>query len=289
MIGSAASFKIRNPWSWYAVTSSDDLQAGKIMQAVLNAENLVVWRSRDQRPSAWSDRCPHRGMRLSLGATQGASLICPYHGWSFGTDGHCHHIPAHPRLPPSRAARARIYPVAEERGYVWVCLGEPSSPRPQTIADMHPLRTIHLPVDADVAIAALLVCPLELGGNACAPLAVEDAAWASTDGALVSSGMTPGKPERRFIAQVELPGLVSCEIGGNAGEPIRYRALIQPTEAGACAIHLATDPAAATGSRLALNRSVVAFRRGIGRITGEPAVAKALEAFAAMGREPALA
>jgi nitrite reductase/ring-hydroxylating ferredoxin subunit len=289
MIGSAASLKIRNPWSWYAVTSSDDLQAGKIMQAVLNGENLVVWRSQDQRPSAWSDRCPHRGMRLSLGATQGASLICPYHGWSFGTDGHCHHIPAHPKLSPSRAARARIYPVVEERGYVWVCLGEPSSPRPQAIADMRPLRTIHFPVDADVAIAALLACQLEPGGNVCAPLAVEDATWASADGALVSTAMTPGKPERRFIARMELPGLVSCEIGGSAGDPIRYSALIQPTETGACAVHLATDPAATAECRLALNRSLVAFRRGLGKIAGGAAVAKALEAFAAMAPEPALA
>jgi nitrite reductase/ring-hydroxylating ferredoxin subunit len=289
MIGSAVSLKIRNPWSWYAVTSSDDLQAGKIMQATLNAENLVVWRSRDQKPSAWSDRCPHRGMRLSLGVTQGASLICPYHGWSFATDGHCHHIPAHPKLSPSRAARARIYPVAEERGYVWVCLGEPSSPRPQTIADMRPLRTIHLPADADVVIAALLACPLEPGRNVCAPLAVEDAAWSSTDGALVSTAMTPGKAERRFTARVELPGLVSCEIGGSVGEPVRYRALIQPTETGACAVHLATDLAATAERRMALNRSLVALRRGIGQIAGERVVAKAHEVFAAMAQEPALA
>jgi nitrite reductase/ring-hydroxylating ferredoxin subunit len=288
MIGSAASLKIRNPWSWYAVTSSDDLQAGKIMQAVLNGENLVVWRSQDQRPSAWSDRCPHRGMRLSLGATQGASLICPYHGWSFGKDGHCHHIPAHPKLSPSRAARARVYPVAEEHGYVWVCLGEPSSPRPQAVADMRPLRTMHLPVDADVAIAALLASPLEPGGNVGAPLAVEDATWTSADGALVSTAMTPGKPERCFIARVELPGLVSCEIGG-AGDPIRYSALIQPTETGACAVHLASDPAATVERRLALNRSLVGLRRDIGQIAREPAVAKAFEAFAAMAREPALA
>jgi nitrite reductase/ring-hydroxylating ferredoxin subunit len=292
MTGSALSLKIRNPWSWYAVTSSHDLQAGKIMQAVLNGENLVVWRSRDQRPSAWSDRCPHRGMRLSLGAAQGASLVCPYHGWSFAADGHCHHIPAHPKLSPSRAARARIYPVVEESGYVWVCLGEPSSSRPRPVTEMQPLRTIHLPVDADVAVAALLVCPLESGpstGPACGPIAVEDAAWASAGGALVVTMVTDGEQKRRFTARVELPGQVSCEYDGDAGGRVRYRALIQPTEVDACAVHLATEPAAAPERKLALNRSLVTLRHGIGWISSAPAAVKALEEFGRTAQEPAQA
>lgn len=292
MTGSTPSLKIRNPWSWYAITSSDDLPAGKIMQAILNGENLVVWRSQDLMPSAWSDRCPHRGMRLSLGATRGASLVCPYHGWSFGADGHCHHIPAHPKLAPSRAARARIHPVVEEYGYVWVCLGEPSSSRPQPIAAMRPLRTLHLPVDADIAVAALLVCPLAActpNCGLCDPVTVDEAQWKSIDGALLLTAVTRGEPEQRFIARVELPGQVSCEHRDGSGDTIRYHALIQPTETGACTVHVATDMAAAAETRLALNGSLVTLRRRIGRIAGEPAVAKALEAFGQMAQETALA
>src|ERR1700678_2185503 len=162
MTDPAPSIKTRNPWSWYAVASSQDLLAGKIMQTILNGEKLVLWRARDGRASAWSDRCPHRGMRLSLGATHGESLICPYHGWTFGIEGNCHHIPAHPNLSPSRAARARIYPSAEENGYIWVCLGEPSSSRPPAVAEMSPVRTMHVAIDTDVAMAVLLACPLEI-------------------------------------------------------------------------------------------------------------------------------
>jgi nitrite reductase/ring-hydroxylating ferredoxin subunit len=257
------------------------------MQVVLNGENLVLWRSHLGLSSAWSDRCPHRGMRLSLGASYGETLVCPYHGWNFGTDGHCHHIPAHPKLAPSRAARTRIYPIAEQSGYVWVCLGEPSSAQPQPVADMFPVRTIHFPADVDVAMAALLVCPLEIAAS---PTGVrrrtaEDVEWTSDACGVALTATVDGERSWRFTARAELLGQISCEIEPSAGNPARYRALVQPTETGACAIHLAIEEPAAAERRLALNRSLVALRHDIGRLGGEPAVMQALEAFAQLPQD----
>jgi nitrite reductase/ring-hydroxylating ferredoxin subunit len=281
MLSAAPSLKIRNPWSWYAVAATRELRPGKIAQAVLNGENLVLWRSENGRLSAWSDRCPHRGMRLSLGAARGESLICPYHGWNFGTDGHCHHIPAHPNLSPSRAARTRIYPSAEASGYVWVCLGEPAVPAPRPLADMQPLRTIHLPVDIDVALAALAVRPLApaAGGR----LSEEDPTW-SRDGGAIVAALDFG-PAGKLAARVELPDEVSCQFAAPGGEAVRYRALLAPTAAGACAVHLAVDAATSVALRFALNRSLVALRHEIGALGSGPAVMRALEALVAVGHD----
>jgi nitrite reductase/ring-hydroxylating ferredoxin subunit len=292
MTATVASIKTLNPWSWYAVAASQDLGPGKILPIVLSGENIVVWRAHDGRASAWRDRCPHRGMRLSLGATSGDSLVCPYHGWTFGPDGHCHHIPAHPQLTPSRAARARIYPVAEQNGYVWVCLGEPSSSRPHAIADMIAVRTLHVPADLDVAIASLMTCIPEIEPAADGTLwrtLGEPTAWQIAEGSVACAETTCAEAtcsetvgDRRFSASMELPGVVSCTLSDGDAGTVRYRALVQPTDPRACAIHLAVAPPGMPALKLVLNRFLVALRRDLPRLGKSPAVLRVLDAFGRM-------
>ncbi len=63
----------------------------------LAGEPVVVFRGRDGKFGALIDRCPHRGVRLSLGhvAADGC-LECPFHGWRFDTDGANRHVPLNP-------------------------------------------------------------------------------------------------------------------------------------------------------------------------------------------------
>jgi nitrite reductase/ring-hydroxylating ferredoxin subunit len=282
MTATVPSIKTLNPWSWYAVSASRDLGPGKILPSVLGGESIVVWRSHDGRPSAWRDRCPHRGMRLSLGATTRDSLVCPYHGWTFGPDGHCHHIPAHPQITPSRAARARIYPVAEQNGYVWACLGEPSASRPPAIVEMSPVRSMHVSVDMDIAIASLLICGPEMEQSADGTVlrTFGDAPkWTIGEGVLARSA-TDG--DRHLGASMELPGVVSCTLSHAGAVTVSYRALIQPTDPGACAIHLAVGAPVTSASKLALNRFLVALRRDFVRLGKLPAVLQGLDAFTQM-------
>ncbi len=286
MTATVPSIKTINPWSWYAVTASRDLRPGQILPSVLSGENIVVWRAHDGRPSAWRDRCPHRGMRLSLGATSGNSLICPYHGWTFGPDGHCHHIPAHPQLAPSRAARARIYPVAEQNGYVWVCLGEPSSSQPHAVADLSPVRSMHVPADMDIAMASLMTCVPETDPPADGALwrTFGESSLRQTGAGAVALSASAG--ERRFSANMELPGVVSCALTGtDTGTMVTYRALIQPTEPGACAIHLAVGPPGTPALKLALNQFLVALRRDLPQLGQSPAVLRVRDAFVQMAPE----
>lgn len=108
---------------WHAVARVEQLAGGGPIGARVLGEDIVLWRSGDEL-LAWRDLCVHRGTRLSLGRiVDGSRLECPYHGWTYGTDGRCVHIPAHPAQAPPAKARAATYRAAVAHGVVWVTLG----------------------------------------------------------------------------------------------------------------------------------------------------------------------
>jgi phenylpropionate dioxygenase-like ring-hydroxylating dioxygenase large terminal subunit len=108
---------------WHPVARVEQLADGGPVAARLLGEDLVLWRSGDGL-YAWRDLCVHRGTRLSLGrVVDGSRLECPYHGWTYGKDGRCVHIPAHPEQAPPSKARAAAFRAEVAHGVVWVTLG----------------------------------------------------------------------------------------------------------------------------------------------------------------------
>ncbi|MGH7763069.1 MAG: Rieske 2Fe-2S domain-containing protein, partial [Candidatus Dormibacteraceae bacterium] len=108
---------------WHPVARVAELAGGGPIGARLLGEDVVVWRSGDD-VIAWRDLCVHRGTRLSLGhVVDGSRLECPYHGWTYGTDGRCVHIPAHPEQAPPARARVGTFRAEVAHGLVWVTLG----------------------------------------------------------------------------------------------------------------------------------------------------------------------
>src|SRR4029079_3425793 len=81
---------------WHAVSLSNGVPAGSSNGTYLFGEEIVVWRDATGAPHVWVDRCPHRGMRLSYGFVRADRIACLYHGWQYGTDGHCLAIIAFP-------------------------------------------------------------------------------------------------------------------------------------------------------------------------------------------------
>ena len=98
----------------------------------LAGEPVVLFRDgRDgqTRLGALIDRCPHRGVALSLGrVNERGCLECPFHGWSFQTDGACAHIPLN-EVPLEKRERyaATSLPVREVGGLIWVFTGSDSA------------------------------------------------------------------------------------------------------------------------------------------------------------------
>jgi nitrite reductase/ring-hydroxylating ferredoxin subunit len=111
---------------WYPVAASREVGEGRIVLSCLDGQELALWRSASGAAHAWENRCPHRGTRFSLGWVDGDTLSCAYHGWRFGKDGACTHIPAKPNLTPPPGACAKAYAVREEGGLIWATLGDAS-------------------------------------------------------------------------------------------------------------------------------------------------------------------
>jgi phenylpropionate dioxygenase-like ring-hydroxylating dioxygenase large terminal subunit len=116
---------------WHPVAIASQIAAGVVTPTDLLDTRLALWRDNAGQLHAWEDRCPHRGTRLSMGTLQGDTLRCAYHGWTFGSEGRCRHIPALPALGEANLkAQVATYAVQERHGLVWVCLGTPAGEPP---------------------------------------------------------------------------------------------------------------------------------------------------------------
>lgn len=90
---------------------------------VLAGTPLVVWRDDRGEPVVLLDRCPHRGVSLSLGRrTDDGRLACAFHGWEFGRDGACAYVPFNPDGPLARLG-ATALPSRVAGGLLWVFTG----------------------------------------------------------------------------------------------------------------------------------------------------------------------
>ena len=110
----------------YAHTLTNQPLAAKLLE-----EHLVLWRGTDGKPKALRDLCIHRGTALSLGATYGDEIMCPYHGWRYNTEGVCTLIPQTQRDTIPTKARVPAYRCVERYGLIWVALAEPRHPLPE--------------------------------------------------------------------------------------------------------------------------------------------------------------
>ena len=113
-----------SPTTWHPVLAAQLLRAGHgVVAARLHGRDLALWRSATGQAQAWEDRCPHRGVRLTLGRVVGDRLACAYHGWEYAAGtGRCMTIPAMPREPVPGKVCAKTYAVRETQVMVWVSL-----------------------------------------------------------------------------------------------------------------------------------------------------------------------
>jgi len=146
---------------WYPIARSEELVARHIVHAQLLGQELALWRDDAGRVNAWENRCPHRGVRLSLGTNDGAELRCRYHAWRYASgSGQCTFLPAHPNQKPASTIKVLTYQVSEKYGFVWVCLGDVlGEPAELHLAgrDITTLRSVF--VDAPAATVAAAMHP----------------------------------------------------------------------------------------------------------------------------------
>jgi nitrite reductase/ring-hydroxylating ferredoxin subunit len=114
---------------WFAVSACGEVPHGHVAYTQLLGQELVLWRSAAGVLNAWENRCPHRGVRLTLGSCVGEELRCQYHAWRFASgSGQCTHIPSHPQQRPAGTIRPQVFPLYEDGSFAWVNLTQDAVP-----------------------------------------------------------------------------------------------------------------------------------------------------------------
>ena len=137
--------------AWYVVARCADVGRAPVLRALWGTP-IVLWRAPDGAVHAVLDRCPHRNVPLHDGKVEPEGLRCRYHGWVFGGDGACRHVPALDGASEAPARRVPRWVAREQQGFVWLW-GErdgepvgspPSFPEvddPRYLTVIRPLRT----------------------------------------------------------------------------------------------------------------------------------------------------
>jgi phenylpropionate dioxygenase-like ring-hydroxylating dioxygenase large terminal subunit len=104
---------------WTIVGLARELERDAPLPLVVAGERVVMFRGRDGAPAALIDRCPHRGVALSLGQVENGEIRCPFHGWRFGPDGCNLYTPWNPDAKRKRLGAIAL-PVRERDGVLWL-------------------------------------------------------------------------------------------------------------------------------------------------------------------------
>ena len=90
------------------------------VRVVVAGEPIVLFRDGRGGLGALLDRCPHRGVALSLGrVTSDGTLECPFHGWRFDVSGANRATPLNPDARCETLGAAAL-PVREIGDLIWV-------------------------------------------------------------------------------------------------------------------------------------------------------------------------
>lgn len=128
---------------WYPVMPIAQLANGQPQSFQLLNQKLALWLC-DGKPAAVADYCCHRSAQISKGVVIDGCIRCPYHGWTYDSEGTCVNVPQMDGKLP-KTYKVPSYLCVEKYGYAWVCLDpEPLQPIPEISAVSDPsFRMIH--------------------------------------------------------------------------------------------------------------------------------------------------
>jgi phenylpropionate dioxygenase-like ring-hydroxylating dioxygenase large terminal subunit len=113
--------------NWYIAARSKDVGNKRPLASTIMEEKVALWRTGRGDVAAVVDRCLHRNAALTAGRINDGCITCPYHGWSYGSDGLCSFVPSEGNdFRPRPDRRLETFPVAEQDGFVWVYMGTPA-------------------------------------------------------------------------------------------------------------------------------------------------------------------
>lgn len=120
---------------WYVAAESEEVAPGRTFARTICGEPIVFYRDRQGHPVALENRCRHKSYPLDRSRLEGDDIRCGYHGFLWGADGKCKHIPGQDLIPPT--AKIRSYKTIEKFGWIWIWMGDPTLGDPVDIVDYH--------------------------------------------------------------------------------------------------------------------------------------------------------
>lgn len=107
---------------WTPVAMARDLRVGAPLGVRVADTPVVLFRDASGAAAAMIDRCPHRGVALSLGRVKDGCIECPFHGWRFDASGRACHVPWNPDAKLDHLAASAL-PAREVGGQLWIYTG----------------------------------------------------------------------------------------------------------------------------------------------------------------------
>lgn len=129
------------PKAWYMFGTTGELSKGPATKEIMG-QKLVAFQTESGAVGVMHNRCSHMGSNLGNGCVVGETIECPFHGWRYGVDGNCEHIPAVDDVPA--IAKQMAYPTEVRFGNIYFF----NAPEP-----MYPLP-FFVGVDPDDLVAA---------------------------------------------------------------------------------------------------------------------------------------
>ncbi len=123
---------------WTIIGAADELRSEALLARTIGGERVVLFRDAGGKPCALIDRCPHRGVQLSLGRLREGVVECPFHGWRFDGAGRNCGVPWNPDARREQLGAVAL-PVRELHGLLWLHTGPNAADEPD------PTPTLALP------------------------------------------------------------------------------------------------------------------------------------------------
>ncbi len=144
---------------WTPALAATELTAKRPVASVVAGTKVVFFRDASGHPVALIDRCPHRGVALSLGKVKDGCLECPFHGWRFDGEGRVVAVPWNPDAKLDRLTAQRI-PAREAGGLIWLytAIGAepPNEPVPPEVLLRSDVKLCSLALEFDTSWTRLM-------------------------------------------------------------------------------------------------------------------------------------
>ena len=124
---------------WCPLLRAAELRKATIRRTEIIGKRVALFRDSAGTVGAVLDRCPHRGIELSLGRVCDSSIQCAYHGWRIDRSGVVISAPGIRRMDPAPSVEA--FEVCERYGLIWIFIGDRAIAASTPLPDLAPFGT----------------------------------------------------------------------------------------------------------------------------------------------------